>query len=52
MKNKSNSINQSWHFQDLMLYRVHEILLIASPYDAYILEQDGVESNIYKMKIL
>ena len=24
-----------------MLHRVHEILLIASPYDAYILEQDG-----------
>ena len=29
------------HFQDLMLYRIHEILLIASPYDAYTLEQDG-----------
>ena len=29
------------HFQDLMLYRIHEILLIASPYDGYILEQDG-----------
>ena len=41
MENKSNSIKQNWHFQDLMLYRVHEILLIASPYDAYILEQDG-----------
>ena len=41
MKNESNLINQSWDFQDLMLYRVHEILLIASPYDAYILEQDG-----------
>ena len=24
-----------------MLYRVHEILLISSPYDSYILEQDG-----------
>ena len=24
-----------------MLYRVHEILLIASPYDSYILEEDG-----------
>lgn len=28
-------------FQDLMQYRVHEILLVASPYDAFILEQDG-----------
>ena len=28
-------------FQDLMLYRVHEILLVASPYDAFILEKDG-----------
>ena len=28
-------------FHDLMLYRIHEILLIASPYDAFILEQDG-----------
>jgi len=24
-----------------MLYRIHEILLISSPYDSYILEQDG-----------
>ena len=24
-----------------MLYRIHEILLVASPYDAFILEQDG-----------
>ena len=31
----------NFNFQDLMLHRVHEILLIASPYDAYILEQDG-----------
>ena len=29
------------HFQDLMLHRVHDILLVASPYDAFILEQDG-----------
>ena len=41
MNKKSDLIKQNWHFQDLMLYRVHEILLIASPYDAYILEQDG-----------
>ena len=31
----------SLKFQDLMQYRVHEILLVASPYDAFILEQDG-----------
>ena len=29
------------HFQDLMLHRVHEILMVASPYDAFILEEDG-----------
>ena len=28
-------------FQDLIQYRVHEILLVACPYDAFILEQDG-----------
>ena len=31
----------SWDFQDLMQYRIHEILLVASPYDAFILEEDG-----------
>ncbi len=30
-----------WDYHDLMLHRVHEILLVASPYDAYILEEDG-----------
>lgn len=29
------------NFQDLMLERIHEILLVASPYDAFILEEDG-----------
>jgi len=29
------------NFQDLMLYRIHEILLVASPYDAFILQEDG-----------
>ena len=24
-----------------MLHRIHEILLVASPYDAFILEEDG-----------
>ena len=38
---KTTLINQKFNYQDLMLYRIHEILLIASPYDAYILEQDG-----------
>ncbi|MBD3274463.1 MAG: response regulator, partial [Candidatus Marinimicrobia bacterium] len=31
----------SWNFHDLMLHRVHEILLLSSPYDAFILEEDG-----------
>ena len=34
-------IKQSINFQDLMLNRIHEILLVASPYDAFILEEDG-----------
>ncbi len=33
--------NSSIDFQDLMPHRVHEILLVASPYDAFILEEDG-----------
>ena len=36
-----NNIHQILDFQDLMLFRVHEILLVSSPYDAYILEEDG-----------
>jgi len=32
---------RAWNYQDLMLHRVHEILIVASPYDAYILEEDG-----------
>lgn len=32
---------RGWNYQDLMLHRVHEILIVASPYDAYILEEDG-----------
>ena len=28
-------------FHELMSHRVHEILLVASPYDAFILEEDG-----------
>ena len=33
------------NFQDLMLNRIHEILLVASPYDAFILEEDGHERS-------
>ena len=33
--------NLNIDFQDLMPHRVHEILLVASPYDAFILEEDG-----------
>ena len=33
--------DQILNYQDFMLYRVHEILLIASEYDSYILEEDG-----------
>ena len=40
MKN-FNQTTDNLHFQDLMLYKIHEILLIASPYDAFTLEQDG-----------
>ena len=29
------------NFQDLMPHRIHEILLVASVYDAFILEEDG-----------
>lgn len=39
-KHKTNSQKQL-DFQDLMLFRVHEILLVASDYDAFILEEDG-----------
>ena len=33
--------NNKIDFQDLMQHRIHEILLVASPYDSYILEEDG-----------
>ncbi len=41
MIKRSNSKSKHLELQDLMLYRVHEILLVASPYDAFILEEDG-----------
>ena len=42
-KNKlHNTIQEEeLHFQDLMLLRVHEILLVASSYDSFILEEEG-----------
>jgi CheY-like chemotaxis protein len=41
MKIKSKTPNIKIDLQDLMLYRAHEILLVASPYDAFVLEEDG-----------
>ena len=41
MKELSNKSVRHTDFQDLMPHRVHEILLVASPYDAFILEEDG-----------
>ena len=41
MKISPNHTSRNHHFQDLMLHRVHDILLVASPYDAFILEEDG-----------
>ena len=41
MNFSGNNKNNRLEFQDLMLFRVHEILLVSSPYDAYILEEDG-----------
>ena len=37
----SKEKNNTWGYQDLMQYRIHEILLVSSPYDAFILEEDG-----------
>ena len=36
---KHNSIDLKYH--DLMLHRINEILLVSSPYDSFILEEDG-----------
>ena len=41
MKSPQNKISKDKHFQDLMLHRIHDILLVSSPYDAFILEEDG-----------
>ncbi len=35
-------------FQDLMQRRIHDVLLIATPYDAFMMEEDGrVEEQVY-----
>ncbi len=41
MENHNTDYKKLLDFQDLMLFRVHEILLVASDYDAFILEEDG-----------
>ena len=41
MYSNSKNLNNQWGYQDLMQYRIHEILLVSSPYDAFILEEDG-----------
>jgi len=38
---QKNNHRERLDFQDLMLHRIYEILLVASPYDAFILEEDG-----------
>lgn len=35
-------------FQDLMQRRIYNVLLIASPYDAFMMEEDGrIEEQLY-----
>ena len=41
MKSDPFIIKNNNTFHQLMSHRVHEILLVASPYDAFILEEDG-----------
>ena len=41
MKTDPFEIKINNNFNNLMSHRVHEILLVASPYDAFILEEDG-----------
>ena len=41
MKKNPFNISRDNSFNELMVHRVHEILLVASPYDAFILEEDG-----------
>ena len=41
MKKNPFNIRNNNGFNELMIHRVHEILLVASPYDAFILEEEG-----------
>ena len=41
MKSDPFAIKNDNTFHELMSHRVHEILLVSSPYDAFILEEDG-----------
>ena len=41
MTNTEPFIHSRLDFQDLMLFRIYEILLVASPYDAFVLEEGG-----------
>ena len=41
MKKNPFDIRNNNGFNELMKHRVHEILLVASPYDAFILEEEG-----------
>jgi len=41
LKKNPFSIKNNNGFNELMTHRVHEILLVASPYDAFILEEEG-----------
>ena len=52
----SNNIPQQWSkcllkdvsFVNLMMRRIYNVLIIANPYDAFMLEDDGrVEEKIY-----
>ena len=43
-----NRAGRGAEFQDLMQQRVHEILLVSSPYDSFILEEDG---RLYELMI-
>ncbi|MFL2994458.1 MAG: hypothetical protein ACJZ1Y_02465 [Candidatus Neomarinimicrobiota bacterium] len=41
MKKNPFNIKNNNGFNELMTHRVHEILLVASPYDSFILEEEG-----------
>ena len=41
MKISDDYKSQFSGFHDLMSFRVREILLVSSPYDAFVLEEDG-----------